>query len=111
MKLHGNAKIRILTITFLVAILSACGSGPQNLIVGKWEVQNAPTKMIAEFRKDGTADLSILGQTLHGTYKVTADNELEWAMNGISSKHKISVTADKLEVSDEENRTIVYKRK
>jgi hypothetical protein len=91
--------------------LSACAPTPQNLILGRWEVENAPTKMTAEFRGDGTATIHILGQTVQGTYKLNGENELEWSMNGRSTKAKVNVTATELELTDDANRTIKYKRK
>jgi hypothetical protein len=67
--------------------------------------------MTAEFNRDGTAKLSMMGRTLQGTYKVNGENELEWTMNGITTKSKVNVTATELEVTDDANRTITYKRK
>jgi hypothetical protein len=92
-------------------LLYACGSSNQSLILGKWEVENAPTKMTAEFRSDGTATVGILGQTVQGTYKWNAEDELEWSMNGRSTKAKVKVTPTELELTDDQNRTIKYKRK
>ena len=82
-----------------------------NLILGRWEVENAPTKMAAEFKSDGTATISILGHTVQGTYKLNGTDELEWSMNGMSTKAKMKVTATDLELTDNANRTIKYKRK
>jgi hypothetical protein len=67
--------------------------------------------MTAEFSRDGTAKLTLLGQTLQGTYKLNAENELEWTMNGITTKSKVNVTPTELELTDDANRTITYKRK
>ena len=105
-----KAKLWIVVAACLV-LLWACGSGPQNRILGKWEVENAPTKMTAEFRNDGTASLSILGQTVQGTYRLNGEEELEWQMNGMTTKAKVKVTATELELTDDQNRTIKYKRK
>jgi len=104
-----NPKLALVACVAL--FLSACGSSPQSLIVGKWEVENSPMKMTAEFLSDGTAKMTMLGQTLQGQYKLDAGNELVWSMNGMSTKGKINVTATELEVTDEQNRTIKYKRK
>ena len=93
-----------------IALLTACGSSPRTLIIGKWEVQNAPTKMTAEFNSDGTASVTMFGQTVRGTYKLNGDDELEWTMNGINSKSKMKVTDTELELTDNQNRTIKYKR-
>ena len=68
-------------------------------------------KMSAEFNRDGTAKMTMLGQTLQGTYKINGENELEWTMRGITAKSKLNVTATELELTDDANRTIKYKRK
>jgi hypothetical protein len=102
--------LRIVVAACLV-LLVACGSSPQSLILGRWEVEGAPTKMTAEFKSDGTATINILGQTIQGTYKLNGADELEWSMNGISTKAKVKVTATDLELTDNINRTIKYKRK
>ena len=105
-----NAKLTIVLAVSVALLASACASSPQSLIVGKWEVENAPTKMTAEFGGDGTAKITVLGQTLQGTYKLEG-NDLEWSMNGMSTKAKINVTAAELEVTNDANQTIKYKRK
>ena len=121
-----NAKLRIVVSTCVLLFLSACGSRPQTLIVGKWEVASARVggadapsaseaaraiNMTAEFSPDGSAKMTMFGQTLQGTYKLNGENELEWTMSGITTKSKISVTATELELTDDANRTITYKRK
>jgi hypothetical protein len=55
--------------------------------------------------------LTMLGQTLQANYKLNAENELEWTMNGITKKSKVNVTATDLELTDDANRTIKYKRR
>ena len=105
-----NVTLSIVVALCVALFLSACAPGPQSLILGKWEVESA-MKMTAEFRNDGTASLTMFGQTLQGTYKLTPDNELEWTMNGRTTKSKASVTATELELTDDANRTIKYKRK
>jgi hypothetical protein len=102
--------LRIVVAACLL-LLVACGSSPQSLILGRWEVENAPTKMAAEFKSDGTATISILGHTVQGRYKFNGTDELEWSMNGMSTKAKVKVTATDLELTDNANRTIKYKRK
>ena len=120
-----NMKLSIVVLACVALLLSACGSGPQSLIVGKWEAASAKAggadvgygevgsaiKMTAEFSRDGTAKMTMFGQTLQGTYKFNGENELEWTMSGITTKSKINVTATQLELTDDANRTIVYKRK
>jgi hypothetical protein len=105
-----NVKLSIVLAACLALFVSACGPSPQSLILGKWEVESA-IKMTAQFGRDGTASINMLGQTLHGRYKLNAENELEWTMNGITSKSKANVTATELELTDAANRTIKYKRK
>src|SRR5262245_14024249 len=99
-----KAKLCIV-VAVCVVLLSGCGSSPQSLILGKWEVENAPTKMTAVFKSDGRATISMLGQTLQGTYKLNTENELEWSMNGMTTKSKVKVTANELELTDNANRT------
>jgi hypothetical protein len=102
--------LRIVVAACLL-LLVACGSSPQSLILGRWEVEGAPTKMVAEFKSDGTATILILGHTVQGTYKLNGTDELEWSMNGMNTKAKVKVTATELELTDNANRTIKYKRK
>jgi hypothetical protein len=102
-----NPKLSIVAAC-VALIVTACAS-PQSLIVGKWEVESA-LKMTAEFSRDGTAKITIFGQTVQGRYKLNGDNELEWNLNGRTTKGKVKVTATELELTDDENRTIKYKR-
>lgn len=122
-----NAKLSIVIAGSVALFLSACGSSsPQSLIVGRWEVASAKVegaeavgatqmgkaiKMTAEFNRDGTARMTMMGQTLQATYKLDAANELEWTVNGITTKSKVNVTPTELELTDGLNRTMVYKRK
>ena len=121
-----NAKLSIVLVACVALFISACGSSPQSLILGKWEVAGAQVggvdnesaaaagraiKMSAEFNRDGTAKITMMGQTLQGTYKINGENQLEWTMSGITTKSKLNVTATELEVTDDANRTIKYKRK
>jgi hypothetical protein len=77
--------------------------------VGSPQVGSA-MKMTAEFGSDGTAKITMFGQTLQGTYKLNAANELEWTLNGQTTKGKVNVTATEMELTDDANRTIKYKR-
>lgn len=104
--LTGSAAIGSLAV-----MLAGCGTAEQGLIVGKWELQSGPTRMDVEFHRDGTADLVMMGQTLHGTYKLNTNNEMDWTMNGLSTKQKVNVTTQKLEITDDRNQTVVYYRK
>jgi hypothetical protein len=105
-----NTKLIIVIAACVALIVSACGSSPQSLILGKWEVDSV-IKMTVVFSRDGTAKLTMLGQTLQANYKLNAENELEWTMNGITKKSKVNVTATDLELTDDANRTIKYKRR
>jgi hypothetical protein len=105
-----NAKLSIVVAACVALFVSACGSSPQSLILGKWEVENAPLKMTAEFSPDGTAKITMFGQTVQGKYKLNSGNELEWTMNGMSTKSKVNVTAIELELTNDQNQTIKYKR-
>lgn len=93
----------------VVLFLSACGSSAQSLILGKWEADGA-VKITAEFSSDGTAKLTMFGQTLHGTYKLNSDDELEWTLNSITTKNKVVVTTTELDITNDSNQTIKYKR-
>jgi hypothetical protein len=121
-----NSKLSIALVACGALFVSACGSSPQSQIVGKWEIAGAQVggvddasaaaagkaiKMSAEFYKDGTAKMTMMGHTLQGTYKINGDDELEWTMGGITTKGKLNVTGNELEVTDQTNRTIRYKRK
>jgi hypothetical protein len=105
-----NAKVSIVLAACVALLLSACGSSPQSLILGRWEADSA-MKVTAEFSRDGTAKITMFGQTLRGRYELNADNELEWTLNGRTTKSKVNVTAAELELTDAANRTIKYKRK
>jgi len=121
-----NAKLGMVLVACAALFVSACGSSPQSLILGKWEVAGAQVegvvdesaaaagrtiKMSAEFNRDGTAKITMMGQTLQGMYKINGENELEWTMSGVTTKSKLNVTATELELTDDANRTIKYKRK
>lgn len=105
-----TTKLIFVLLACMALFESACGSSPQRLIVGKWEVDSA-VKMTAEFDGDGTAKITMFGQTLQGTYKLDDANQLEWTMNGISTKAKVHVTATEMELTNAANQTIKYKRK
>jgi hypothetical protein len=120
-----NSKLSVALLACMVLLVCGCGSSPQNLILGKWEISGARVggvddanagaagkaiKMSLEFKKDGTAQITMMGQTLQGTYKINGENELEWTMGGITTTGKLNVTGTELEVTDAENRTIKYRR-
>ncbi len=103
-----KTKVAFVLLTCFVLFFVGCGSGPENLIVGKWEAGQAGVKLKAEFAKDGKAKITMFGKTLQGTYKVHGD-ELEWTMNGMTTKCKMKVTATELELTTE-GKTITYKK-
>ena len=121
-----KATLSSVRVAFVALFVSACGSSPQSLIPGKWEVIGARVGgvddksgaeagraigMSAEFNRDGTAKITMMGQTLQGTYKINGEHELEWTMSGITTKTKLNVTATELELTDDASRTIRYRRK
>jgi hypothetical protein len=105
-----NAKLSIVVAACVVLFFSSCAPSPQSLILGTWEVESA-IKITLQFSRGGTAKITMFGQTLQGTYKLNPENELEWTLNGITTKGKVNVTATELEITDGANRTIKYKRK
>lgn len=106
-----NPRLRMLVVaTSMTLFVSSCGSTPQSLILGKWEAEGATLKVTAQFRQDGTAKLTMFGQTVQGTYKLNPENELEWSLNGRTTRAKVHVTPDELELTDDANQTIKYKR-
>ena len=104
-----NLKLRILVAVSVAVVVSSCGTTPQSLILGKWDAESA-VKLTAQFSRDGTARITIFGQTLQGTYKLNPGNELEWTLNGRTTRAKVHVTADELELTDDANQTIKYRR-
>src|SRR5262245_51114915 len=93
-----------------LALTAGRRSRPQDLIIGKWKAGQGGIKVTAEFAKDGTAKLTMFGQTLTGTYKLEGD-ELEWTLNGKTTKSKVKVTETELEVTSTSNNiTVIYKR-
>jgi hypothetical protein len=95
--------------TSIALVVSSCGSTPQRLILGKWDAESA-LKVTAQFRRDGTAKLTMLGHSVQGTYKLNPENELEWTLNGRTTRAKVHVTENELELTDDANQTIKYRR-
>ena len=100
-----NAKLSIVVPACLALFLSACGSVPQNLILGKWEAASATVA-----GADAGPEVGSALNAIKGTYKFDG-NELEWTVNGITTKSKANVSATELDVTDGANRTIKYKRR
>ena len=103
-----RTKFAVVVLACVALLAFGCGSGPQDLIVGKWEAGQAGTKVTAEFSKDGKAKLTMFGQPIQGTYKLNGD-EMEWTVNGKTTKGKVKVTATELEVTSD-GKTITYKK-
>jgi len=104
-----KAKLGIVMVACVALFVSACGSSAEDRIVGKWEAGEGPVKLTAEFTKDAKTKMTVMGQTMEGTYKVNGDDELEWTVNGITTKSKVKVTATELEVT-KDGMTIKYKK-
>jgi hypothetical protein len=103
-----KTKLGIVAVACVALFVSACGSGPEDLIIGKWEAGEGPVKLTAEFSKDAKAKITILGKTHQATYKLNG-GELEWTMNGMTTKSKVKVTKTELELT-QEGKTIKYKK-
>jgi uncharacterized protein (TIGR03066 family) len=101
-------KLGIVAVACVAVFVSGCGSSPKNLIVGKWEAGESSGKLTAEFMSDGKAKLTMLGQTLQGTYKLNGD-DLEWTLNGKTTKYKVKVSTTEMELTDGD-KTIKYKK-
>jgi hypothetical protein len=104
-----KAKLGIMVVACMALFASGCGSSPKDLIVGKWEAGQEGVKITAEFTKDAKAKITMFGQTLQGTYKMNGDDELEWTLQGKTTKFKVKVTSTELEVTSE-GKTIKYKK-
>jgi uncharacterized protein (TIGR03066 family) len=111
-----KTRFAFVVVTCVVLSMSGCGSssqnpilGKQNSIVGKWEAGESGGIITAEFCKDGKANLTMFGRTLEGTYKMNGDDELEWTLNGKTTKCKVKVSATTLVVTSEGN-TVKYKK-
>ncbi len=105
-----KTNLAIVALFCVVLTLSGCGApSPQDLIVGKWKAGQGGVKVEAEFARDGTAKLTMFEQTLRGTYNLNGD-ELEWTLNGKTTKHKVKVSATELEVTGDNKTVVSYKR-
>src|SRR5262245_47635076 len=104
-----KTKFVFVVVACVALAVSGCGSSPQDLIVGKWEAGQTGAKLTAEFAKDGTAKITMFGKTVQGTYKLNGSDELEWTLDGKTTKSKVKVTATELELTSE-GKTITYKK-
>src|SRR5438552_2211957 len=111
-----KTRFTFVVLACVVLFMSGCGSsgqnpivGTQDPIVGKWEAGQAGSKITAEFGNDGQAKITMLGQTLQGTYKINGGDELEWTVNGTTTKYKTKVSATELELTSE-GKTVTYKK-
>jgi uncharacterized protein (TIGR03066 family) len=103
-----KTKFAYVALACVALFVSACGSSPEDLIVGKWEAGQAGVKLAVEFSRDGKMKMTLFGKPLQGTYKLNGD-ELEWSMGGMTTKFKIKVTATELVVTSD-GKTITYKK-
>ncbi len=110
----------LILAAFLALMLPACGSKPQDLIVGKWETTDLAGKsMVGEFGKDGTVSMPIplVGLRVDGKYKWTDDAHIEMEFNtgGLNRKEtrKVEVTKETLTLTDDKGKqphTQIWKR-
>lgn len=103
-----KTKLAFVLLMCMALSVVGCGTGSQNPLVGKWEAGQAGFKLQAEFTPDGKARISMFGKTFEGTYKLNGD-ELEWTLNGTTTKSKVKVNAKELELTSE-GKTITYKK-
>src|SRR5216683_3467251 len=95
-----KTKLGIVAVAWVALIVPACGSSAQDLILGKWEAGESGLKITAEFAKGGKAKLTMFKQTLPGTYTLKGD-ELEWTLNGKTTKSKVKLTTTEMELTSE----------
>ena len=106
-KSHMKTTLGILA-AFCLVLFVGCDSSPQDQILGKWEAGETGTKITVEFAKDGKTNITMMGKTLGGTYKLNGD-ELEWTMGGITTKGKVKLTASEMELTSD-GKTIKYRK-
>jgi hypothetical protein len=105
-----KTKLGFVVAACMALFVSACGSSSKDLIVGKWEAGEGGIKLTAEFTRDAKGKLTVLGKTVQGTYKLNGDDELEWTLNGTTTRSKIRVTSTELELTSNGGKTIKYKK-
>jgi uncharacterized protein (TIGR03066 family) len=104
-----KTRCAVVMLVFVALCVSGCSSGSANPLVGKWETEQGGMKMGAEFGSDGKATITMMGQKLEGTYKVTGD-ELEWTVKDMPpTKCKFKVSGNELQITKEGN-TMTYKK-
>jgi hypothetical protein len=104
-----RTKLAIVMAACLVLFVSGCGSSPKDLIIGKWEAGEGGVKITAEFTKDSKANLIMFGRPVQATYNLTGDGELEWTINGTTTKSKVKITKTEMELT-KDGMTIKYRR-
>jgi hypothetical protein len=95
---------------FIAALFSSYLPRPQNLILGKWQADGA-LKTTAEFSRHGIARLTIFGQTTQGSYRFSGADELEWILNGRTTKARVTVSVTELELANAAHQTVVYRKR
>jgi len=107
------------TLAALLAfLLPACGSKPQDMILGKWETTDIGGKVVVgEFSKDGTVSwpVPLIGIRVDGKYRWTDDQhiEMEFGQGGLQRKEnrKVEVTKETLTLTDDKSKnTQIWKR-
>jgi hypothetical protein len=99
----------MIVVTCIALFMPACGSSPKDLIVGKWEAGQQGTSLTAEFSNNAQATITMFGQKVQGTYKMHGDDELEWTLQGKTTRYKVKVTKTELELTSE-GKTIKYRK-
>jgi uncharacterized protein (TIGR03066 family) len=104
-----------LVVAMTALLLPACGSKPQQLIVGKWQTTDLLGKVkVAEFSKDGTASLPLPFVDLRadGKYKFVDNDhiEIEFGSSGKPQKRRVEVTKETLTLTDEQGKAQIFKR-
>lgn len=76
--LHALAVLSLATLL----LTSACGTAPENKLVGRWELEG-PVESTTEFFKDGTFQVDIEGmddpelESISGTWSMLSKDEIE----------------------------------
>jgi hypothetical protein len=103
---------------FLCLLIAGCSSGPQDLIVGKWQAADGGGDTV-DFAKDGTVQFVVGGQTLSGKYKFEKGSVLKvpWdspvrrdGLQEEASIQSVKVSRDELTMSDPGGRSGAFKR-
>ncbi|MBQ6043502.1 MAG: hypothetical protein IJL41_05110 [Clostridia bacterium] len=92
-----------LVAVMALAMLVSCG-GSKNDILGKWKGEEAGVEAVYEFKNDGTVEITAMGFTMTGTYKVEGDTlTMGIEMMGVNdeSTAKFKIEGDTLTISED----------